>query len=152
MTGEDTSAAECRVHASHVERITPLSFSHGAVFLLSGSGNAAYRGSSASLGLGVVHESPRHGVRFLISIHPAVNCDKLDVTSSCFSFVPWEEVWSQSGGTGRYPTVNWPGLSRVGARCHSDKGTRVRRRAGRTAHLRNGSRSRSLLSRELIAR
>lgn len=44
--------------------------------------------SSASLNLGVVYENLRLRVRFLISTHPALNYDKLDVTSSCFSFGP----------------------------------------------------------------
>lgn len=52
----------------------------------------------------------------------------------------------------REATVNWPGLSRVGARCHSDKDSGLQAHKTDCAFTRNGSGSRSLLSRELIAR
>lgn len=68
--------------------ITLSSFSHGAVFPSSGSGNVAYR--VLPLNLGFVNPRLSRGqiLHFYLPIYPAVNCDKLDVTSSCFSFGP----------------------------------------------------------------
>lgn len=135
----------------HATDIALSSFSHGAIFPLSRSGNAAYRVLQHRSTSASSTRTPGSGSDSSFLPHPAVNCDKLDVTSSCFSFGPLRRSAVARYQHRRHPTVNWPSLSGVGARCPFDKAAFAGARNGPRIYKTDLDLD-SLFSRKLIAR